>query len=862
MTTAAPPFVVERRVNIALAHLALGVLVLVALVVHSYNMFGFPLYNGDEGIYMAQAYAVAKLGQITPYAYWYDHAPAGWVLIALWSIFTGGFHTFGTAVDGGRVLMLLLHLASVVLLFRLTLRVTTSVAAAATTSLLYILSPISVQYSRMVLLDNIMIFWLLLAAVLFMRHNGQIWPLLYSGACLGMAVLTKEVAIVFLPAFLYGLWTQVERHHARFARAAWLFAALSFISFYFLYAALRKELVDWSFSSPLNGQGGPVTLLGALLWQSSRSGGAPWDPSSDFYRMLMQWLSLDAWLVIGGAATTLWNILRGGAQRRMIGLLSLLGIVLLARGGVVYDFYILPLLALLALNIGLFLVDVTTLLRAPSLMPAAVVAALAIGAFQLNAVPYMFTANVTSMQRQALAWIREHVPSQSQIVIDDDLWVDLRDDIPGQPRFPGAHSHWKVAKDPAVYQDLFYNDWRNIDYLVLTPGMDEVLANDKGTLTNQAYLNSTPITSFSVGDQSVVIHKVNHPGIAVDESLTMAYQSFRDHYIADGQVRAGGSYTDARDQAAAMLMAVWMDDQRTFNELWTWTRMHLQRDNGLLFGTNEPGANQASTTDADTDAALALLLAEQRWNDASYGRHARELIDAIWANEVVTIDGAPYLAAGDWAVGNEQVVFAPATFAPYAYHFFAKADPDHNWWYLLDTNYKLLANITSSPLGQARSAGLPPTYVAIDRATGEVVAGPAELPENIDFTADAAQVYWRVGLDAQWHDDGRADSFLTASDFLLDEWQLKQSLAAGYAHHGKLEAGEASITMYSAVLPKFLIEDPEAAHALYATKLASAFRTNGDVSRWGASDEVAQQRWAWMATGLYGNALQYSWASE
>ena len=117
-TTLNPRLAALGRNNVIWATALLGLTLVVAVLVHSYNMFGFPLYLGDEGIYMSQAYATLKMGRITPYTYWYDHAPAGWLLIALWSAITGGFNTFGTAVDGGRVLMLLLHLLSVHCCFR------------------------------------------------------------------------------------------------------------------------------------------------------------------------------------------------------------------------------------------------------------------------------------------------------------------------------------------------------------------------------------------------------------------------------------------------------------------------------------------------------------------------------------------------------------------------------------------------------------------------------------------------------------------------------------------------------------------------------------------------------------------------
>jgi hypothetical protein len=87
-------------------------LLLISGLSHSINMFGFPYYENDEGNYMAQAWSILHHGELAPYTYWYDHAPFGWILIAFWVKLTGGFFTFGPSVNSGRVLMLLLHLAT------------------------------------------------------------------------------------------------------------------------------------------------------------------------------------------------------------------------------------------------------------------------------------------------------------------------------------------------------------------------------------------------------------------------------------------------------------------------------------------------------------------------------------------------------------------------------------------------------------------------------------------------------------------------------------------------------------------------------------------------------------------------------
>jgi endo-1,4-beta-D-glucanase Y/4-amino-4-deoxy-L-arabinose transferase-like glycosyltransferase len=851
-----------RRFSVLWSTLTMLGLVIVATVVQSYNMFGFPLYLGDEGIYMSQAYAVAKLGQLTPYPYWYDHAPAGWILIAAWATLTGGFHTFGTAIDSGRTLMLLMHIASLVLLFRILLHLTQSTTAAAIGGLLFALSPLTVIYGRMVLLDNIMITFVLAGTLLLLNYDGQLWRLFVGSLLFGIGVLAKEGAILFLPVLAFGVWTLSNRQHTRFARSIWLFGALATISLYPLYAALRGELIDLSLSSPLSGEESGITLLGAVLWQLSRTGGAPWDVQSDFFRALNDtWLAYDPWIFGLGLAATLWNLVRGGPHGRLIALLGLTAWLGLLRGGQVLDFYVLGLLPFMALNIGLAAAGITDLVRTPGLLPAMLVGVIALCYLNLSAHSQIFTLNLTTIQRQALTWVRQHVPADAQIVIDDDLWVDLRDGPAGLTSFAGAHSHWKVANDPAVFRDLFNDDWRNIDYLIMTPGLEQIFSAEQDKLPYQAYSRSTEIARFSVGDAAIEIRRVDNANIAIKDTVASAYASFRERHISEGQVRGVGGYTDVRDQAGAMLMAVWADDQATFDELWGWAQLRLQDDGGRLFHTNEPGVSPRVLSDANTDAALALLLAERRWSEASYGRAGLRIARALWDSNVTLVAGRPQMAAGDWAIQDERLIFAPGSFAPYAYRLFAAADPEHDWGALIDGGYALLARASLDSLGTGRSAGLPPAYVAVERETGLLASDQSDLPgAGTAFDEVAAQTFWRVALDAHWSDDGRALSYLNASTFLDDEWQRAGRLARQYEHSGTIQLDGESLTLYSAVLPRFLITNPEDGHALYARKLSTAYinRPDGQV-HWGDGESIAEQRWAWLATAAYLEILEDSW---
>src|SRR3989338_3658644 len=78
----------------------IGLVLLLAIITiaHGYNMWHSPYLENDEGIYPSRAWAILNQGKLDIYTYWYDHAPAGWLLMAGWAAITGGFETFGLAV--------------------------------------------------------------------------------------------------------------------------------------------------------------------------------------------------------------------------------------------------------------------------------------------------------------------------------------------------------------------------------------------------------------------------------------------------------------------------------------------------------------------------------------------------------------------------------------------------------------------------------------------------------------------------------------------------------------------------------------------------------------------------------------------
>lgn len=860
MKTTLTPTVAPRVESLALARTLQLLVLLAGVVAHSINMFGYPLFGGDEGSVMQNAWAVLRMGHLTPYTYWYDNPPLGWVMVAAWTALTGGFHTFGAAVDGGRVLMLVLHGLSIVLVYRIALTLAENVWAAATAALLFTLSPLAVIYGRMVLLDNIMVFWLLLSTLLLVRYQGKFWMLMASALCFALAVLTKEIAAIFLPAFAAAIYTQLDRQHARFARAGWLYVALATISLYALFASLKDELANMQLSTPLADSRGAVTLGGALLWQATRLGGAPWDPTSDFQSWLTgRWLGLDPWLLGLGAMTVLLSVVRGPGMRRVVGLLGLLALLALAYGGPVREHSVVVVLPWLAICAGLLVSD---LARGGMAFAAPLLAAglVAFSGLSLHQHRQVFTEDLTAAQRQAVGWIQQHVPPGSHVITDDDIWVDLREARGGAVRIEQAHPHGRAAYDPAIWIDFFNDAWERVDYIVVTPGMEQTLAQNPMLLTARAYARSVEVVRFGAGDAAVAIREVSYPGASTESAMDTTWAGFKQRFLQQDRVRLGEAPVQARHQAAAMLMAVWMDDRATFERVWAWTKANMLDERGLLV-SELPSEAVGGSAEANTDAAMALIMAANRWGAEPLRDDGAAIVRAIRDTYVVKVADKPYLAAGDWAISEGQVVFAPAAFAPAAYHLFASVDPLGSWWYTLDTGYELLGQAMRSPLGVG-SVGLPPAYVGIDRTTGAVTISPKGTPSAGDtFDTYAAEVYWRLALDARLHDDGRAAEVLKGSQFLTAEWQRKRAIVSAYDRGGVPASRDESLALYGAVLPAVAAHDQAAADQIYTAKLMARYSQTGEWALWGAGANIDEFRLAWLGNALYGSSLNDDWSN-
>ncbi|MBI4318021.1 MAG: glycosyltransferase family 39 protein [Chloroflexi bacterium] len=501
------------------------VLLVIAAVSHAYNMFNYPEYLGDEGIYLEQAWAVIRQAKLSPYTYFYDHAPAGWLVLAGWiALLPRQFTTFGMAINSGRVFMLLVHVASVYLLYHVTRRLSRSTTAAFLTCLIFTLSPLGLFYQRMILLDNIMVFWLLLSLYWLVRHGERLMALLGSGLAFGLALLTKENAVFFLPVLFYILYQEVkDSYRFRFALSGWIFTWSIVVSIYPLYAFLKSELFPEGISLVLtNEPGSHVSLISTFIWQLSRRGGSIMDPSSEFWFFFWgRWWPKDAAILLLGASATLLNLAIGlsdlqGKRGRGFFVTSLLCLsfaLYLMRGSVILAFYVVPVVPFAAMNMGMLADRVIRVLPGTVARWTFVLVAIVLTGVYLFLARDHYTLNQTQLQARQLQFIRSNVPSSAFLIIDDDLWVDLHERSGRSPVYPKAHSHWKVQGDPDIREKMLGDDWRNADYLVLSTGLADIfngaLSAEREDFVLAAHNNSRTIAVFEQGNVRLEVRKIN-----------------------------------------------------------------------------------------------------------------------------------------------------------------------------------------------------------------------------------------------------------------------------------------------------------------------------------------------------------------
>jgi carbon storage regulator CsrA len=505
------------RLRNALARRA-DLLVMVAVVaavgiVQAANMAHWPDAHFDEGTYIGDAWAVGH-GALAPYTYSYGHPPLAWLLITLWTWARGIFGDAGYSIETGRELMFVVTLASCSLLFVLARRLSMGRVAAAGAVILFALSPLSLFYHRAVLLDNVAIAWALAAFVLALTPRRRLWAFAGSGACFALCVLSKETALILLPALLFAAAQNADMRTRRYCLTLFAsFIVLLGLAFP-LYAVLKGELLPGP---------GHVSLIGAIIFQlfSREASGSVFDPNTASHATVTAWLWHDPWLV--GAALVLSPIALARRSIRVAALAYLIQVVMVLRPGYLPDMYVIGLLPFAALIVAGSIEAVWRLwsraLR--RFLPAVIVAA---GFALLLAVPVQMvgarwsrddrvamTARPDAAPNAAKRWLVDNVGHDKRLIVDDAFWIYLIDHgFDSHPMSGGFFSRtvvsfWPLDYDPAVKRH-FPNGWRDFDYIVSTDGIRAAGAHTPSSL--QAIDHSRVLARFGEGAGAIEIRAI------------------------------------------------------------------------------------------------------------------------------------------------------------------------------------------------------------------------------------------------------------------------------------------------------------------------------------------------------------------
>jgi hypothetical protein len=216
-----------------------------------------------------------------------------------------------------------------------------------------------------------------------------------------------------------------------------------------------------------------------------------------------------------------------------------------------------------------------------------------------------------------------------------------------------------------------------------------------------------------------------------------------------------------------MLIAVYMDDQALFDDLWQYEQTQIDGRYGLMnwyikadgSGPADNPSGVGPATDADEDMAYALIMADKQWGGQlkalkkNYLDIAKAQMSAVWNNEIYNFI---YLRAGPWADSSNLNI---SYFAPSYYKVFATIDktPTSDWTKVTDTMYTVLnASLNNGNINN----GLVPAWCDSNGKPNGGAFGPTGGPSPTNYQYDSCRTPFRVGLDWCLNGDTRAQAYV------------------------------------------------------------------------------------------------------
>ncbi len=298
---------------------------------------------------------------------------------------------------------------------------------------------------------------------------------------------------------------------------------------------------------------------------------------------------------------------------------------------------------------------------------------------------------------------------------------------------------------------------------------------------------------------------------ALPPSARASAVAFLNRYVAgNGRVvrRDQGNDTVSGGQAQAMLLAAALGQRGRFALIWGWARRNLQLGDGLLASRWAAGriANGQPASDADLDAARALLVAARRFGVGAYRAAGLRIALAVLANETVTRGSLRVLAAGPWARGRGIV--DPGYWAPRTLAQLRTATGDRRFGQLETSAIRLTAALT------AAAPHLPSDWAVVSSsgAIHPIAAPHGHTSAPPQYSLDAARVPIRFAESCT-----ASARRLAASLWPFFSAQAVNRIGASYALDGTLtNPDQTAVTLVGAAAAALAAHLPASANALIA----------------------------------------------
>ena len=347
----------------------------------------------------------------------------------------------------------------------------------------------------------------------------------------------------------------------------------------------------------------------------------------------------------------------------------------------------------------------------------------------------------------------------------------------------------------------------------------------------------------------IIFFITSPPSRGEDFNFKDAYEFYKYYYMSkDGRIIDNSKkfITTSEGQSYMLMQSFLIDDKKTFDLVYDWSKNNLQRKDGLfswLWGETSDGGwgilDKNSASDSDIDIAFALISAYEKWGERTYLTEAKRIINAIWTYETKEIGKYRVLMPGVAQTLSQDIEINPSYFSPYSFKLFQKYDTSHDWSKLVDSSYYYLEKVNS-----ITSSGLPPDWFYIKN--GKIVLKEGRS----DFSYDAVRVFLRVFLDYKLTGDKRALPILEKSKFFIKKWQPFSRLYTNYKPDGTLKDHDEFIGSIALLVPIIDLYDEKTAERIYNKNLKPYFKQKG---YWNNTKEYYGQNLLWFGCYLYKN---------